>query len=265
MKLLSLLPRIAATLAMVALAIFLGNHLWHYYMEAPWTRDARVRSEVTQLAGDVSGLISEVTVQDNQKVVKGQLLFRIDPARYELAVEVASANLQSAKLLMEQKQRDANRATRLQSAMSQAAKEQAIADAQVASANYRQAEVQLDQARLDLARTAVHAPCDGYITNLDLHVGAYLHAGTPVMAIVNADAFYVAGYFEETRLARIQPGDKAEVHLMGHSQLLTGHVASLSRGIQDRELTSSSGQLDNVNPTFQWVRLAQRIDRKSVV
>ena len=46
---------------------------------------------------------------------------------------------------------------------------------------------------------------------------------------------------------------------MGHSQLLTGHVASLSRGIQDRELTSSSGQLANVNPTFQWVRLAQRI------
>ena len=259
MKLLSLLPRLVATLAMVALAAFLGNHLWHYYMEAPWTRDARVRSEVTQLAADVSGLISEVTVQDNQKVHKGELLFRIDPARYELAVELAQANLQSTRLLMEQKQRDANRATRLQSAMSQAAKEQAIADAQVANANYRQAEVQLEQARLDLARTAVHAPCDGYITNLDLHVGAYLHAGTPVMAIVNADAFYVAGYFEETRLARIQPGDKVEIHLMGQSQLVTGHVTSISRGIQDRELTSCSGQLANVNPTFQWVRLAQRI------
>lgn len=140
------------------------------------------------------------------------MLFRIDPARYELAVELAQANLQSTRLLMEQKQRDASRATRLQSAMSQAAKGQAIADAQVANANYRQAEVQLEQARLDLARTAVHAPCDGYIRNLDLHVGAYLHAGTPVMAIVNADAFYVAGYFEETRLARIQPGDKVGKH-----------------------------------------------------
>ena len=76
----------------------------------------------------------------------------------------------------------------------------------MASANYRQAQVQLAQAKLDLDRTEVRAPCEGFVTNLDLHVGAYLHAGTAVMALVHADDFYVAGYFEETRLARIQPG-----------------------------------------------------------
>ena len=259
MKLLALLPRLVATLAMVALAAFLGNHLWHYYMEAPWTRDARVRSEVTQLAADVSGLISEVRVRDNQQVQRGELLFRIGPARYRLAVEEASAALLSSRLLMEQKQRDANRADRLQSAMSLAAKEQAMADADVASANYRQAQVQLAQAKLDLERTEVRAPCEGFVTNLDLHEGAYLHAGTAVMALVHADDFYVAGYFEETRLARIQPGARVQIALMGMSSPLYGKVASIARGIQDRELSSSAGQLANVNPTFQWVRLAQRI------
>jgi multidrug resistance efflux pump len=259
MKILAVLPRLVATLAMVALALFLGMHLWHYYMEAPWTRDARVRSEVTQLAGDVSGLISEVRVKDNQQVQRGELLFRIDPVRYRLAVEVAKANLQSSRLLMAQKQRDASRADRLQSAMSQAAKEQAIADADVASANYQQAQVRLAQAKLDLDRTEVRAPCEGFVTNLDLHVGAYLHAGTAVMALVHADGFYVAGYFEETRLAHIQPGARVEIQLMGMHTPLYGTVASIARGIQDRELAGSSGLLANVNPTFQWVRLAQRI------
>lgn len=259
MKILSFLPRVVATLAMVALAVFLGMHLWHYYMEAPWTRDARVRSEVTQLAGDVSGLISEVRVQDNQHVQRGELLFRVDPARYVLAVKIAKANLESSRLLMAQKQRDASRANRLQSALSLAAKEQALADADVASANYQQAQVLLAQAKLDLDRTEVRAPCEGFVTNLDLHVGAYLHAGTAVMALVHAQGFYVAGYFEETRLARIQPGAKVRVELMGLSTSLTGTVASMARGIQDRELSGSSGLLANVNPTFQWVRLAQRI------
>lgn len=259
MKILHFLPRVVATLAMVALALFLGMHLWHYYMEAPWTRDARVRSEVTQLAGDVSGLIREVRVRDNQHVQRGELLFRIDPVRYRLAVEVAKANLQSSRLLMAQKQRDASRADRLQSALSQAAKEQAIADADVASANYQQAQVLLAQAKLDLDRTEVRAPCEGYVTNLDLHVGAYLHAGTAVMALVHADGFYVAGYFEETRLSRIQPGAQVRIELMGVSTPLRGTVASIARGIQDRELSGSTGLLANVNPTFQWVRLAQRI------
>jgi len=259
MKILHFLPRVVATLAMVALALFLGMHLWHYYMEAPWTRDARVRSEVTQLAGDVSGLISEVRVRDNQHVQRGELLFRVDPARYVLAVEIAKANLQSSRLLMAQKQRDASRADRLQSALSQAAKEQAIADADVASANYQQAQVLLAQAKLDLDRTEVRAPCEGYVTNLDLHVGAYLHAGTAVMALVHADGFYVAGYFEETRLSRIQPGAQVRIELMGVSTPLRGTVASIARGIQDRELSGSTGLLANVNPTFQWVRLAQRI------
>ena len=260
MKLLAHLPRVIATLVMLLMAIAAGLHLWNYYMEAPWTRDGRVRSEVTRLATDLSGLVSEVRVQDNQFVKRGELLLTLDRARFVLAVQEAEANLESLRLVMAQKVRDANRANRLNAALAQASREQARADADIATANVHQAEVQLAQARLNLARTQVRAPTNGYVTNLNLHVGDYLNAGSPVLALVNSDAFYVAGYFEETKLKHIRVGDRVRVMLMGADAPLFGRVASIANGIQDRELTSSQdGQLANVNPTFQWVRLAQRI------
>lgn len=260
MKLLAHLPRVIATLVMLLMAIAAGLHLWNYYMEAPWTRDGRVRSEVTRLATDLSGLVSEVRVQDNQFVKRGELLLTLDRARFVLAVQEAEANLESLRLVMAQKVRDANRANRLNAALAQASREQARADADIATANVHQAEVQLAQARLNLARTQVRAPTNGYVTNLNLHVGDYLNAGNPVLALVNSDAFYVAGYFEETKLKHIRVGDRVRVMLMGADAPLFGRVASIANGIQDRELTSSQdGQLANVNPTFQWVRLAQRI------
>ena len=260
MKLLAHLPRVIATLVMLLMAIAAGLHLWNYYMEAPWTRDGRVRSEVTRLATDLSGLVSEVRVQDNQFVKRGELLLTLDRARFVLAVQEAEANLESLRLVMAQKVRDANRANRLNAALAQASREQARADADIATANVHQAEVQLAQARLNLARTQVRAPTNGYVTNLNLHVGDYLNAGSPVLALVNSDAFYVAGYFEETKLKHIRVGDRVRVMLMGADAPLFGRVASIANGIQDRELTSSQdGQLANVNPTFQWVRVAQRI------
>lgn len=260
MKFFAHLPRVIATLVMLLMAVAAGLHLWHYYMEAPWTRDGRVRSEVTRLATDLSGLVSEVRVQDNQFVKRGELLLTIDRARFELAVQEAAANLESLRLVMAQKVRDANRANRLNAALAQASREQARADADIAIANVRQAEVQLAQARLNLTRTQVRAPTNGYVTNLNLHVGDYLNAGSPVLALVNSDAFYVAGYFEETKLRHIRIGDRVRVMLMGADTPLFGQVASIANGIQDRELTGNQdGQLANVNPTFQWVRLAQRI------
>lgn len=259
MKWIALIPRVMATLAMVGLAAAFGLHMWNYYMEAPWTRDGKVRSEVTQLAPDVSGLVSQVRVKDNQLVKKGDLLFVIDEARYKLAVADAEAKLDSLKLTLAQKQRDARRYTLLNTAVSQATREQAVSDEAVATANVRVAQVALDQARLNLARTQVYAPTNGYVTNLNLHVGDYLTAGSPMLALVNSDAFYVAGYFEETKLQHIHVGDRVRVTLMGAKTPIMGHVGSIASGIKDSELTSSNGQLVAVSPTFQWVRLAQRI------
>lgn len=85
------LIRTVPTLAIVAAAIAAGFWLWDHYMLQPWTRDGRVRADVINVAPDVSGLVSEVAIRDNAEVKKGDLLFRIDPQRFTIAVEKAEA------------------------------------------------------------------------------------------------------------------------------------------------------------------------------
>jgi hypothetical protein len=122
-----------------------------------------------------------------------------------------------------------------------------------------QAEVALDSARLNLQRAQVRAPADGLVTNLDLRQGSYAAAGRPVLALVDAQSFYVEGYFEETKLPRIHLGDRVRVTPMGGGAVLEGAVDSVAAGIADRDRSTSANLLPSVNPTFNWVRLAQRI------
>lgn len=84
--------RFAITLAMLAVAAVLVVALWQTYMLAPWTRDGRVLAQVVDVAPEVSGTVVEVPVQDNQFVHKGDVLFRIDPARFELAIAQAQVD-----------------------------------------------------------------------------------------------------------------------------------------------------------------------------
>jgi multidrug resistance efflux pump len=122
-----------------------------------------------------------------------------------------------------------------------------------------QAIVSRDAAKLNLERAHVVSAVDGIVTNLDLREGAYATAAQPVMAVVDSKSFYVEGYFEETKLPGIQVGDKVEVTLMGARQALPGYVESFAEGIADRDRSTGANMLPNVNPTFNWVRLAQRI------
>ncbi len=117
----------------------------------------------------------------------------------------------------------------------------------------------LDSARLNLQRAQVRAPADGLVTNLDLRQGSYAAAGRPVLALVDAQSFYVEGYFEETKLPRIHLGDRVRVTPMGGGAVLEGAVDSVAAGIADRDRSTSANLLPSVNPTFNWVRLAQRI------
>ncbi len=84
-------------------------------------------------------------------------------------------------------------------------------------------------------------------------------AGTAVFAVTDTDSFYVAGYFQETKLEAIEIGDRVRVQVMGESRLIDGHVQSIASGIANRELSQSPSMLANVTPTFSWVRLAQRV------
>lgn len=292
----------------VLIALFTVIHIWRYYNEQPWTRDGRIRADVINVASDVSGLVTQVLVQDNQTVKKGQVLFKVDTSRREVAstqaesdlskanaamiqanasVSVAKANLNRAKADLNLATRDASRygslldgaiskkeqdqifATRDQAqasvAQMQAMLEQAYANVEQQKALITVAKQNLDLAKLNVTRSEVIAPSDGTLSNFAMREGSYVQTGQAIAALIDRKQMYVVGYFEETKLNKIKIGDRATVQLMGDSDTLKGHVQGIASGIEDRERTTSSGLLANVNPTFTWVRLAQRVPVKIVL
>ena len=252
------IARFVVTLAVVAAAVWAGLRLWDHYELEPWTRDGRVRANVVQIAPDVSGLVTAVPVQDNQPVTAGTLLFEVDRARYTLALRQAESALGATKVALTQAQRENARNADLGNLISQELREQTATRVEAAQANVAQATVALDAARLNLERAQVRAPTDGLVTNLDMRTGSYAQAGRAALALVDAKSFYVEGYFEETKLPRIHVGDRVRVTPMGGTRL-EGTVESIAAGIADRDRTTGTNLLPSVNPTFNWVRLAQRI------
>jgi multidrug resistance efflux pump len=252
--------RPALTLLIVAAALVAGRYLWAYYQEAPWTRDGRVRADVVTIAPDVPGLVTDVLVHDNQTVKRGDVLFHIDPDRFELALAQADAAVASRKAQMDEAAREAVRYEQLSSiSVSREVQEQRQANADTTAAAYRQALADRAVAQLNLKRSAVVSPVDGTVTNVQLEPGDYVTTGKGVMALVDSATLRIEGYFEETKLPKIHKGDRAEVRLMGETRVLTGRVESIAAGIADRERTDSPDLLANINPTFNWVRLAQRV------
>jgi len=237
-----------------------GWFLWDYYIDQPWTRDGRVCADVVRIAPDVSGLVSEVLVHDNQAVHKGQTLFRVDSARFILALQQSEASLASADAALQQANRDVVRYQKLEgSGISRQKLDEVTTLALQCEAASRRALADRNVARLNLERSEIKAPVNGTLTNFSLCSGNYVNAGQPVTALVDDDSYYVAGYFEETKLGRIKVGAPVEVRLMGVNVDLPGRVSSIAAGIEDRERTDSTRLLANVNPTFSWVRLAQRV------
>lgn len=256
----TLIGRVAVTLVVTAVACVVGWQLWTYYMDSPWTRDGRVRADIVQVTPDVSGLVAEIAVRNNQAVKRGDVLFRIDPVRFQLALQEAEAVLASKDATAQEAVREMNRYLALTSLeVSIEKQQQRSATAAEARAAYQQALADRDVARLNLERATVRASVNGIVSNFSMRPGDYATAGNAVFALVDTDSFYVAGYFQETKLPAIQLGDKVQVHLMGESRTIDGHVESIAGGIADRELSDSSSRLANVNPTFSWVRLAQRV------
>src|SRR5258707_10490502 len=98
--------RVLLTLVVVLVAIAVGWQLWSYYMLEPWTRDGRVRADVVTVAAAVSGLIRDVFVHDNEKVSKGQQLFRIDHRRFQYALDQPKADVARRQATLDQSKRD---------------------------------------------------------------------------------------------------------------------------------------------------------------
>ena len=252
--------RVVLTVLIVAAGCVGGYELWDYYMFSPWTRDARVQADVVSIAPDVAGFVDELRVKDNQFVHKGDVLLVIDRARYTRDLAKAEANVAARKADMEMRQREAVRRSRLTSlAISDEARENSVLTANSMAAAYEQAIADRSTAQLNLDRTIIRAPVNGFVTNLTLDVGQYASVGTKVMALIDSDSYRVSGYFEETKIPSVKPGEQAEIYLMSGTPPLRGHIESVSRGITDRDDPMGPELLANVNPTFEWVRLAQRI------
>jgi RND family efflux transporter MFP subunit len=256
----SSLVRGLVTLIAVVIAVIAGWLLWVTYEDSPWTRDGRVRADVVMVTPDVSGAVVDVKVVDNQTVKVGDVLFVIDQARYELAVAAAEAALAGAESQRDQLHQEYDRRQKLSSvSISDEALSQARSAALSAQTAYDQAVAALNTAKLNLARTEVRAPVNGHVTNLMLRPGDYAAVGRAMVALVDSDSYYVAGYFEETKLRSIKTGDRVSIRLLGFDAPLEGHVESVARAITDRDNTLGNDLIANVNPTFNWVRLAQRI------
>lgn len=253
------IARTLITLALVGCALIATHYLWKHFKVDPWTRDGRVRADTAQLAPDVSGLVTEVLVKDNQFVKRGDLLFVIDRKRAALAREQAAAKLDQLDRQLRQARKEYQRNSRLGELVSNEAREQSLVSAESLEARQREAKAALSTAELNLTRTEVRAPIDGVIANLELLPGDYATAGHPLFALISSASLRVEGYFEETKIGRIRVGDPVEVILMGDSRIIRGHVESIAGGIEDRDNATSARLLPNVNPTFNWVRLAQRI------
>jgi RND family efflux transporter MFP subunit len=253
------LSRFTVTIVAVIVAIIAARDLWDRYEFQPWTRDGRVRADVVQVAADVSGLVTDVAIRDNQAVRKGDTLFVIDRPRFALALRQAEAAIVSRTAILDEAKREDARNRGLGNLVSGELRDQSAAKVAEADAALTEALVARDIAKLNLDRTTVVAPVNGIVANLELQPGDYATAGRPMFALVDTDSLHVDGYFEETKLPRIHLGDRVEIRLMGEPRSLTGHVEGIAGGIEDRERGPSANLLPNVSPTFSWVRLAQRI------
>jgi RND family efflux transporter MFP subunit len=256
----SFMLRFIVTPVLVAIAGFVAWQLWIYYMQDPWTRDGQMRADTVELAPDVSGPVVQVFVHDNDVVHAGEPLFQIDPARFTIAIQQAQAAVMKTRAAIQDAQRTAQRyAAHSVNAVSGQSRDETRSVAIEAAAEYNEAQADAAVAALNLQHSTVRATVNGTVTNFSMRPGDYTSTGTPMVVSVDSNSLYVDGYFEETKLRRISLGDPAQVTPLDGGPPITWHVAGIAAGITNADRKASPTLLADVNPTFTWVRLPQRV------
>lgn len=254
------IARYAITLLLVIIAVLIIFRAWVFYTESPWTRDARFAADVVAISPDVTGLITEVPVRDNQLVKKGDTLFVVDRPRYQKALDEAQADVEYYQALVNEKRREAGRRNRLgTSAMSREAIEQSNNDLQTSEHQLAKSIATRDLAKIDLERTTIKAPADGWVTNLNVYQGEFITRGSVAVALIQQRSFYVLAYLEETKLHGVQPGFRAEITPLGSNVTLRGTVDSIAAGVTNSSSSVDSKGMATVQSNLEWVRLAQRV------
>ncbi|MEQ4543179.1 MAG: p-hydroxybenzoic acid efflux pump subunit AaeA [Pantoea agglomerans] len=254
------IARYAITILLVIIAVVIIFRAWVFYTESPWTRDARFAADVVAISPDVTGLITEVPVHDNQLVKKGDTLFVVDRPRYQKALDQAQADVEYYQALVSEKRREAGRRNQLgTSAMSREAIEQSNNDLQTSEHQLAKSVATRDLAKIDLERTTVKAPSDGWVTNLNVYQGEFITRGSVAVALVQQHSFYVLAYLEETKLHGVEKGFRAEVTPLGSNIVLRGTVDSVAAGVTNSSSSVDSKGMATVDSNLEWVRLAQRV------
>jgi RND family efflux transporter MFP subunit len=249
-----------ATLLILTIAVLAALIIWDFYVASPWTRDGSVRVQVAGIAPQVSGQITEIRAVDNQFVHRGDVLYVIDPFDFQVVLDTKKAQLRQRAADVQVKQVQAERRAHLTDLATTPEEQQQYAGAATqALAAFDAAQAEVAQAEINLKRTQVRSPVNGYVTNLLLRVGDYAYTGTTNISVIDAESFWVDGYFEETKMAHVCIGDRAEAQLMGYRDPIVGQVESVTRGISVSNAAPSTQGLPNVNPVYTWVRLAQRV------
>lgn len=254
------IARYAITILLVIIAVVIIFRAWVFYTESPWTRDAKFAADVVAISPDVTGLITDVPVHDNQLVKKGDTLFVVDRPRYQKALDQAQADVEYYQALVSEKRREAARRNQLgTSAMSREAIDQANNDLQTTEHQLAKSIATRDLAKIDLDRTAITAPSDGWVTNLNVYKGEFITRGSVAVALVQQHSFYVLAYLEETKLHGVEPGYRAEVTPLGSNVVLRGTVDSVAAGVTNSSSSVDSKGMATVDSNLEWVRLAQRV------
>jgi multidrug resistance efflux pump len=248
----------------VLIAAAFAYSMYSDYVTNPWTRDGQVQAQVVQIAPRVSGPIIELPLIDNQQVRAGDILFRIDPRTYAATVAQVEAQLLYDKAVLAETIDEEKRGRKIRKknpgAISEEELNLRINKRKAAEANIKLSEAELDNAQLDLEFCDVLAPVDGFVTNLKLRIGSQVVANTPALALVDSSSYWVYGFFRENYIADVSAGDRAVVTLMTYpDQPFKGTVESLGWGIAQQDGSTSYDLLPSISPTFEWIRLAQRV------
>jgi multidrug resistance efflux pump len=230
----------------------------------------QAEATVQQAQASVQSIDAQIAVQQAQisanaaqlELAKAALVFsQQQAARYQSLAQKGAGTVEQAQQFASQlHQQEASVETAAENLnLAQRQVEAQKAQRLSAEATLAQAKAQLHQAQVNLERTRIVSPVDGYVTNLQAQLGDYVNVGLNTISLVDADSFWIDGYFEETTVAPIRVGDPAQIKLMGYSQIIRGHVDSIARAINVSNAQPNNQGVATVNPIFTWVRLAQRI------
>jgi membrane fusion protein, multidrug efflux system len=253
---------VALALPLLLAAAASGYLYWDYARRFQTTDDAFIAARAFSMGPKVSGYIIAVPVTDNQHVVTGDVIARIDDRDYRVALDQAKAQLAHDQALLEQAKTNLGRYQYL-------VQRNAIAQQQADDQGYLVAQnestVALDQAKvdaaqLDLSHTTIRAAEPGRVVSLTAAVGQFAQTGTALTMFV-PDEIWVTANFKETQLDAMRPGQPVTLAIDAYpDRAIRGHVASVQPGSG-----TAFSLLPAQNATGNYVKIVQRVPVKIVI